>query len=73
MFHAHVNAALLLGKMNVILKCYIHSQSVPHLQVDLPPEIVEQLKSKRFGPYVFREAQVYYVERHAVRDCNSAE
>ena len=60
--HIHNDPAATESKISSIINCFLLSQIPPALQIDVPFEVAEKIIEKRkdLGPYIFREAQVWF-------------
>ena len=60
LFQPHADDNLALAKVQMIVACFLESIIHPAVQVDLPPEQVQDILDKRKKPtaYMFREAQL---------------
>ncbi|XP_062321164.1 regulator of G-protein signaling 22 isoform X2 [Osmerus eperlanus] len=58
--HSHCDEAVVQNKVSTIISCFLNSSVPPAVQVDVPPEQVQNILERRaeLGPYVFREAQM---------------
>ena len=59
-FNQHADDSLAVAKVQMIIACFLESIIYPPVQVDLPPEQVQEILDKRKKPtaYMFRESQL---------------
>uniref|UniRef100_A0A8C5GFT0 RGS domain-containing protein n=1 Tax=Gouania willdenowi TaxID=441366 RepID=A0A8C5GFT0_GOUWI len=62
--HSHSDEATIQQKISTIISCFINSSIRPGLQIDIPLQQAQHILEKRdqLGPYIFREAQVFFGE-----------
>ena len=60
MCHIHCERSFIQKKALAIISCFIDSVIPPSIQIDIPPELAENIVDRRMeaSRYLFREAQV---------------